>query len=374
MSAPGHARHRRAIAIWLLVCCGFVAALVLVGGWTRLTNSGLSMVEWRPVTGFIPPLSEAAWMAEFQAYQQTPEFRLVHSHFGLEEFKTIYWFEFTHRLLGRLTGLVFAVPLAWFLARRAVTGRLTLRLLGLLVLGGLQGFIGWWMVKSGLVDRPDVSAIRLAVHLGMAFLLFSALLWTALDVRASPGVAAPRPWLGRLAIGLWVFALVTAISGALVAGLDGGFTYNTFPLMGDRLVPAGLLAMRPVYLNPFENPVTAQFNHRLLAMTLVAAGVGSWLLARRLGVAGEARRAANALAIAVLVQASLGVATLLSVVWLPLASAHQLGALVLLGLTTWLAHSLRQPQCAEARSARDGILPDRNDPSCPHSEVVSARP
>ena len=182
MGAPRFEQDRKAIATWLLVCCGFVLAMLVVGGLTRLTNSGLSMVEWKPITGVIPPLSEAAWQQAFDQYKQYPEFKLVHFHFDLEAFKRIYWFEFSHRLLGRLTGLVFAVPLAVFALRRAIPGALGLRLVGLLLLGGFQGFVGWWMVKSGLADRPDVSALRLATHLGLALLLFSALFWTALGL------------------------------------------------------------------------------------------------------------------------------------------------------------------------------------------------
>ena len=182
MGAPRFEQDRKAIATWLLVCCGFVLAMLVVGGLTRLTNSGLSMVEWKPITGVIPPLSEAAWQQAFDQYKQYPEFKLVHFHFDLEDFKRIYWFEFSHRLLGRLTGLVFAVPLAVFALRRAIPGALGLRLVGLLLLGGFQGFVGWWMVKSGLADRPDVSALRLATHLGLALLLFSALFWTALGL------------------------------------------------------------------------------------------------------------------------------------------------------------------------------------------------
>ncbi len=333
---------RRSIALWLLVCAGMVVAMVLLGGWTRLTHSGLSMVEWKPLTGFIPPLSEEAWLREFEAYQQFPEYKLVHSHFELEDFKNIYWFEFSHRLLGRLTGLVFGIPLLWFAARGALDRALGLRLLGLLALGGLQGFIGWWMVSSGLVDRPDVSAIRLAIHLGMAFLLFCALLWTALDLLregARAAASGPGTALGGV---LWIWTFAVALSGALVAGLDGGYTYNTFPLMGGKLVPDGLIAMSPWWLNPFENPVTAQWNHRVLAVALTIAV----LLARgRLRRANpEARRVADVAALVVLTQASLGVGTLLSVVWLPLASSHQVGALVLLGTLTWLNHTLRRPR------------------------------
>ncbi len=333
---------RRPIAIWLLCSAAMVVLMVLVGGWTRLTNSGLSIVEWKPISGVIPPLSESAWLAEFDRYKQFPEFHKVHSHFELGDFKRIYFWEYSHRLLGRLTGLVFGLPLLFFTLKRALDRALTVRLVGLLFLGGLQGFIGWWMVKSGLSERADVSAVRLATHLGMAFLLFAALLWTALDL-LRVGARAGGPGAGtRIGAGLWVFVFLTVLSGALVAGLNGGHTYNTFPLMGGELVPPGLLAMQPWWLNPFENPVSAQWNHRVMAISLtVTALVARATLGR---ASPEARRAANVMVAVVLLQATLGVATLLSVVWAPLASSHQIGALTLLGVVTWLNHTLRRPR------------------------------
>lgn len=377
MNAPRFEQHRSAIATWLLVCCGFVLGMVVVGGLTRLTNSGLSMVEWKPVTGVVPPLSAEAWQRAFDQYKQYPEFKLVHSHFDLEAFKRIYWFEFSHRLLGRLTGLVFAVPLAIFTLRRAVPGPLALRLTGLLFLGGLQGFVGWWMVKSGLADRPDVSALRLATHLGLALLLFTALLWTALGLLKPTAGAAPLPEharLSRLLKGIWAWTLLTALSGAVMAGLDGGVGFNTFPLMNGYVVPPGLLLLEPAWLNLYENPALAQFNHRALAISLVTAIVALRLFARPLPLGRELRGALNALTAMALLQVSLGVATLLSVVWVPLAATHQLGALCLLGLATWANHAAARPLALPARAGHAEILAGGpGSEACPLSPAASAR-
>lgn len=377
MSAPRFDTHHRAIATWLIVCCGFVLAMLVVGGLTRLTNSGLSMVEWKPVTGVIPPLSEAQWQAEFEKYKQFPEFKLVHFHFELSDFKRIYAYEFSHRLLGRLTGLVFALPLAFFVARRAVPGALARRLVGLLALGSLQGFVGWWMVKSGLVDRPDVSALRLATHLGLALLLFSALLWTALDLLRTGTAPAPSPEQRRLALiqrGLWIWTFTTALSGALVAGLDGGVGYNTFPLMNGYVVPPGMFLLDPGWVNVYQNPVLAQFNHRGLAIGLVVAVLWTWSWARTVPLGPGQRRALNAQAAMALVQVTLGISTLLSVVWIPLAATHQLGALALLGLTTVCNHALWRPLASEAGAGHATILArGPGGEPCPLSPAVSAQ-
>lgn len=370
------------MATWLLVAAGFVLAMLVVGGLTRLTNSGLSMVEWKPVTGFIPPLTDAQWQVEFDKYKQFPEFKLVHFHFELSDFKRIYWFEFSHRLLGRLTGLVFAVPLVIFFARRAVPSGLAWRLNGLLALGGLQGFVGWWMVKSGLADRPDVSALRLATHLGLALLLFNALLWTALGLLKPGASAAPLPeqrWLARGGAALWVWTFCTALSGALVAGLDGGVGFNTFPLMNGYLVPPGLLMLDPPWLNLYENPVLAQFNHRGLAISLVVAVLIFHRRARALPLLDGQRRALDAVAVMALVQVALGVTTLLSVVWIPVAATHQLGALTLLGLMTVANHAVARPLAAGPLAAGPAsghatiLASGPGGEPCPLSPAVSAQ-
>lgn len=367
--SPGRLLRR-----WLLLCAGMIAAMVLVGGLTRLTHSGLSIVEWKPISGVLPPLSQEAWVAEFEHYKQYPEFTLVHSHFQLADFKAIFWFEYVHRLLGRLTGLVFGAPLLWFVAKKAIRRGLALRLGGLFLLGGLQGFIGWWMVRSGLADRPDVSAVRLAIHLGMALLLYVGILWTALDQRDGDPAPLASPALARAATALWAGVLLTALAGALVAGNDGGLTYNTFPRMGDGLVPPGLLAMTPWWLNPLRNPVTAQFDHRVLAISLATAVLGFRLAVSRAGIQGPARRAADLLVGVVLAQVSLGIATLLSVVWLPLASAHQLTALLLLTAATWQCHTLWRPRGAPLPATMGEEVPQARSTGWHPSETASARP
>ena len=320
-----------------------VAAMVCIGGLTRLTQSGLSMVTWDPVTGVIPPLSREDWEAAFAAYQQYPEYQKVNAHFTLADFQSIYWFEYLHRLLGRLTGLVYGLPLLWFLARRAIPRAMVPQLVGLLALGGLQGFVGWWMVASGLKDRPDVAQERLATHLGLAFLLFAALTWQARTLLVPADPTPPPARLRRVVTGLAVAVYLTALTGALVAGTDAGYSYNTFPWMNGAWVPQGYAAMSPLWRNWLDNPAAIQFNHRWIAITLVSAILATWAWSRRLDLGPDARRAMNTLAGAAVLQVSLGVATLLSVVWLPLASGHQLGALLLLAMATRATHALWRP-------------------------------
>ena len=333
---------RRAVGLWLLVCCGVVAALVLVGGLTRLTHSGLSMVEWRPLMGVLPPLGDAAWQEVFAKYQAYPEYRKINVGMTLDDFKRIFAFEYTHRLLGRGIGVVFGLPMVWFVARRRVSLRFGVRLLALFALGGTQGVVGWWMVRSGLVDRPDVSQYRLAVHFGLAVLIYVAILWTALGV-LRPRTAAIGPHtrgLARAAVGIAAAVYVTAISGAFVAGLDAGFAYNTFPLMAGRLVPPGLLLMEPWWRNAFESITTVQFDHRWLAKGVALAVLVLWWRARAARLPVRARRAMHVLAFAAAIQVALGITTLLTVVWVPAASAHQMGALALLTAATVAASEL----------------------------------
>lgn len=320
------------VQAWLVVLCLLVFVMVLLGGATRLTDSGLSMVEWQPLT-VLPPLGEDAWRAEFAKYQASPEFLHKNTFMTLGEFKGIFWLEYVHRLWGRLIGVAVAVPLVWFALRGAIGRRLGLRMAGLFVLGGLQGALGWYMVRSGLSGHPEVSQYRLAAHLGLAVLLYGALLWTALTLRR-PGGGLDS--VGKLAAALGGLVFVTVISGAFVAGLDAGLTYNTFPLMDGALVPRGLDLLDPAWRNHFENITTVQFQHRVLAVTVVlAVALGRGALAGRLGTARR-RLAANAVVVAVLGQAGLGIATLLLVVPVPLAVAHQGGALMVLTAVVWL--------------------------------------
>ena len=335
---------RRVIALWLLVCCAMIFAMVVIGGLTRLTHSGLSMVEWRPLTGLLPPLSAAEWEQAFAGYRQYPEYRALNDGMTLAEFKTIFWLEYVHRLWGRAIGVVFLAPFLYFLVRGRIERTLAPRLVAMFVLGGLQGLLGWYMVKSGLVDRPDVSHYRLAAHLGAAFLIYGYVFWVALGLlfreRAAEGEARLRG-LRRFALAVAALVVVTVLSGALVAGLDAGFSYNTFPLMDGRLVPDGMLAMQPAAANFLDNVITVQFDHRALAVTTAIMSVIAWAWARRAPLPARAALAFRALLAAALLQVALGIATLLSVVALPLAAAHQAGALVLFTAVLWVLHELR---------------------------------
>lgn len=325
----------RTLSIWLFAVAALVFMMVMVGGITRLTDSGLSMVRWEPVSGTIPPLSEAHWQAEFDAYKAYPEYTKINRGMTLPEFKRIFFWEYAHRLLGRVIGLAFAVPLLWFAVRRAIPKGYGRRLVLLLALGGLQGAIGWWMVASGLVDRPDVAQERLAIHLMAALCLLGALVWTALDMRALArpkriGAERPRGWIAPF-FGLLAVQL---IFGALVAGTDAGFAFNTWPKMGEYWVPPGLSAMEPVWRNLLDNRVTLQFVHRCIAILVAGAAV---LVGVRLIRAGG-RGPGGALIAMVLLQFTLGVATLLSGMALPVAVAHQSGAALLVIVSVVAAH------------------------------------
>ncbi len=326
--------------------------MVVIGGATRLTESGLSMVEWKPLT-MVPPLNDTQWQAEFAAYQTSPEYKLKNAGMSLAAFKTIYWFEFTHRLWGRLIGFAFAFPLLWFIWKGAVDRPLFFKLGGLFILGGLQGALGWFMVASGLVDRPDVSQYRLTAHLALAFAVYGLIVWVALDLFAKEGAETPStldPASRRLAVLLPFFALAVVGAGAFVAGINAGLIYNTFPLMDGRVIPEGLYAMQPWFMSAFEDATTVQFNHRVLAIMLVILVAVTWWRGRRTA-AGRTPGVLNAMLAMALVQAALGVSTLVLQVPLGLALAHQAGALVLFTLTVWFAHTQRGAHAVGARTA-----------------------
>ena len=338
-------RSHREVAIWLLIVALLVCAMVVLGGVTRLTGSGLSMTEWRPVTGWLPPLDLAGWNAAFDLYRQSPEYREINRGMSLDEFRTIFWFEYAHRLLGRVLGLVFMVPFVWFLAARKLSRRLAAWLAFILVAGGLQGVLGWFMVASGLVDRPSVSPFRLAMHLALAFAILGMLVWTAASLIRPPGygaaetgVSAPR----RRALWVLVLVCLTIVAGAFVAGLDAGLYYSTFPLMDGRLIPASWADMEPWWINPFLNPAAAQFNHRLLALAAVVVALLMWWSFRRSRLMARTRNLAAATALVAVAQAGLGIATLLLYVPVWLAALHQAGALVLFTLALLVVHSLRK--------------------------------
>jgi cytochrome c oxidase assembly protein subunit 15 len=333
----------RSIAVWLLACCALVFAMVVVGGVTRLTHSGLSIVEWQPIVGTIPPLDEKAWHEAFLKYQQTPEFRQVNPEMNLAGFKRIFWWEYFHRLLGRLIGAAFLLPLLWFAARGKIPRALTWKLGAVFALGALQGAMGWYMVQSGLVDDPRVSQYRLTAHLGMALLIYAAMLWIALDLLLprGPGTNASTPGSRRFAFALAALVFVMALSGGFVAGIRAGLAYNSFPLMNGHLVPPGMFVIEPWYLNFFSNMATVQFDHRLIAWLLAFLVPWFWLRVRRSGAPRRARLAADLLLAALALQIALGIATLLFVVPVPLAAAHQAGALLVFSASLFVAHSLK---------------------------------
>ena len=340
-AAEGPVAGRRLVAAWLLACCALVLAMVVVGGATRLTHSGLSIVEWQPFIGTLPPLSDADWAAQFEKYKLTPEFKLRNHDMDVEGFKSIFWWEYFHRLLGRLIGVAFFLPLAWFWVRGQLDRPLKWKLAGIFVLGGLQGAMGWYMVKSGLVDDPRVSQFRLTAHLGLALLIFAAMFWVAHGLLRPAASGAPRD-LRRAGLAFAVLVFAMALTGGLVAGIRAGFAYNTWPLMNGHWVPPEILLIEPWWRNFGYNMATMQFVHRTLALVVLAC---AWLLAWRVlatpASGREARLAAGTLAAAVLAQVTLGIATLLAVVPVGLGTAHQGGAVVVLACALWLARALR---------------------------------
>ncbi len=323
-----------AIAHWLFAVAALVFAMVVVGGITRLTESGLSITSWKPIAGTLPPLSDAAWMAEFRAYQRIPEYQLINRGMSLADFKGIYWWEYAHRLLGRVVGLAFLLPALWFAAVRAIPRGYGWRLAALFALGGLQGAIGWWMVASGLTERTDVSHIRLAVHLGNALLIIGGLVWTALDLRAHAR-GEPVGRMTPLAVGALLVLAGQLVLGAFMAGLNAGYAYNSWPLMGDRLFPEGVRMLAPAWTNVVDNPLVVQFAHRWWAFVALGAMI---LLARAARRAGD-RRASVALHMAVGIQILLGIATLVTGVDLWLGVLHQAVGALVVAAAVWCAHS-----------------------------------
>jgi cytochrome c oxidase assembly protein subunit 15 len=334
----------RAVAIWLFVCAAFTFAMVVVGGITRLTESGLSIVEWQPIVGTLPPLSDADWQALFAKYQATPQYQKVFTDIGLEGFKNIFWWEYAHRLLGRTIGLVFLIPFIYFLIRKRIQRTLSRKLWGLFALGGLQGAMGWYMVQSGLVDDPRVSHFRLTAHLGLALLIFSVEFWLAMGLLKER--AGKSSLFARAVLGL-VFLM--ALSGGFVAGMRAGHAYNSFPLMNGHLVPPEAFMLEPWWRNFLWNVATVQLVHRSLFWLLLVLIPLLWWQARRT----QAKIAVHHLLGLFLLQATLGIATLLLVVPVPLAALHQAGAVLLLAAALWTVHasSTRIPSTANAAAA-----------------------
>ena len=333
----------RPVAVWLFIVAALVLAMVVVGGATRLTDSGLSITQWKPVTGALPPMSAQDWADEFALYKQIPQYQQVNKGMTLEAFKTIYWWEWSHRLLGRLVGAAFALPFAYFLIRRELPRRLIVRCVGLFILGGLQGAVGWWMVASGLVDRVSVAPERLAIHLGLAFALLGALVWTALDAwSGAPRQTVPSPWMrGAWAlIGLIFFQILL---GALVAGTDAGLVYNDWPLMNGALFPQDY-ASDGLWATLAHSQAAVQFNHRMVAYLLTLVGlVMAWVASRSRYLPAEAKLLALATGGAILLQALLGVVTLVARVPVSLGMAHQVTAAIVLSLAVAFAWRVRRP-------------------------------
>jgi cytochrome c oxidase assembly protein subunit 15 len=324
----------RAIARWLAAVALLVFAMIVVGGATRLTDSGLSITEWKPIMGAIPPLSNADWERAFEKYKEIPEYHHVNKDMDLVGFKFIFWWEWAHRFLGRFVGLVFAAGLAWFWYKGALRPGLAPKLIGVLGLGALQGALGWYMVSSGLVDRVDVSQYRLAMHLGVAFLILGCLVWLVMELWPRPSEASQanatiaQRWLSRFLVAV---IFVQVLLGALVAGLKAGAAYNTWPDMNGALVPSGLFELSPWYLNVFENITTVQFNHRVAALLVLGLAVSlAWSFSTHPW--GRLRNSARLVAAAVVLQFALGIWTLLAAVPLHLGLLHQGGAAIVLAL------------------------------------------
>ena len=344
-ASPGRFSDRRLssdrpVALWLFAMAGMIFVMVGLGGATRLTGSGLSIMEWAPLSGALPPLSHAAWEKLFALYRTIPQSRLLHPGMGLAGFRHLFWLEYVHRLWGRLMGVAFLAPLLWFAWRGQIGRRLGLRLAGLFVLGGLQGAVGWFMVASGFAaDAVAVAPVRLMLHLGLALALYAAILWTALGLArrapaAIPGARSAR----RLAVGATLSLALTMLAGSLVAGTHAGFAYNSFPLMEGHLVPPDYAALHPFARNLVANLAAVQFDHRLLATLTLLVSLAAALAAARLG---RVRRAAMAFGALVVLQYGLGIATLLLIVPTGLAVIHQLNAVLALTAALVLLHGLR---------------------------------
>lgn len=352
------ARDRRAIRLWLYAVCVLIFAMVIVGGATRLTESGLSITEWEPIHGVIPPLSVAEWEEELEKYRQIPEYQLINKGMSLEEFKVIYWWEWGHRLLGRVIGLAFFVPMVVFWARGQIEGWLKPWLVVGFLLGGLQGVIGWWMVASGLADRVDVSQYRLATHLTLACIIFAYLYGFARYLALVPpghraDASGARPFAGAAAALVAVLFLQIFLGG-LVAGLKAGHTYNTWPLMDGAFIPSGLWLMAPAWINHFENVLTVQFQHRMAGYVLVGFGLVLAAMILRRAQAAHLRAAAVVAAATLLVQMVIGIATLVGQIPFGLALAHQGFVVVVIAavMEVWARARFLAPQPVPAQALR----------------------
>ena len=341
MLSNQQAHYDRQIASWLILCAAVIFGMILLGGVTRLTDSGLSMVEWKPLMGVVPPMSEQAWLETFDKYKQYPEYQKINKGMSMDAFKSIFMYEYLHRVLGRLIGVLFFFPMLFFALKGRVRAGLMPKLWVLFILGGCQGLLGWYMVKSGLVDRPDVSQYRLTAHLGLAVLIYAYMLWVIFDlVFPNRGLAEGRH--GGFSLTLVALVFLMILSGGLVAGTDAGYAYSTWPLMGDSFVPQGLYATTPAWLAMFEDITTIQFNHRMFAYVLV--GLIGFFAVKVLagGVAARGKLAVVLVLLALALQVTLGISTLLLHVPVAIAAAHQGGAVLLLSAMLFAAHGLQR--------------------------------
>ncbi|MBT4838509.1 MAG: heme A synthase [Methylococcales bacterium] len=333
----------KAMSVWLLICCFMIFSMVVLGGLTRLTGSGLSMVEWEPLMGIVPPLNQEQWVDVYEKYQQSPEYQKINHNMGLNAFKQIFWFEYSHRVLGRLIGMVFLIPFLIFSLKRCVPKKLIPQFIIMFVLGGLQGLLGWYMVKSGLVNNPHVSQYRLTAHLSAALLIYAYIFWIALDlikVNTELKITRELTHLRRFIVFIGFILLVTIMSGGLVAGLKAGHSYNTFPLMAGQWIPDAILQLQPWWLNVLENGATVQFDHRVLAIASFCLVIGFVLYSKKYELNQRTTTAINLMALMVVIQVGLGISTLLLRVPIVLASAHQAGAVILFTITLYVIHDL----------------------------------
>jgi cytochrome c oxidase assembly protein subunit 15 len=340
--ASGRALSMKPVRVWLFTVAALIFVMVSIGGATRLTGSGLSITEWQPIMGAIPPLTDAAWQDAFDKYRQIPQYQHVNQGMSLSAFKFIYWWEWSHRFLARLVGVVFFVPFVYFVFAGRIAWALAPKLGIIFLLGGLQGFIGWYMVSSGLAGRVDVSQYRLALHLSLAILILGAVLWIAFGLRDLPPAQRAASSLRGYGSAKVVLGLVflQIVAGAFVAGMKAGAGYNTWPLMEGRIIPDGLLALHPRWANLFENALTVQFNHRIIAYVLFGAALWQvWRIVQHTsGSAGQP--SAMALLLAITAQIALGIWTLLARVPIELGLAHQAGAVTVFWIAVWHLHAL----------------------------------
>ena len=334
-------RDKRAVAIWLLICCALVYTMVVLGGVTRLTGSGLSIVNWDPIMGVLPPLNAEQWQDTFELYQQSPEFQKINSHMSVDDFKGIFWLEFIHRLLGRTIGIVFLAPFLFFLMVGKIRKAETPKYLLMFVLGGLQGVLGWYMVKSGLVNNPHVSQYRLTAHLMAAFAIYAYMFWVALGLLFPARSNKPHALYGRT-LALMTLATVTVVSGGFVAGLKAGLAFNTFPLMNGKWIPDQLFALQPAWSNLFDNLVTVQFNHRVLAISTLVAVILFWVSARGKPMPPRLALGVHTLLAVTVLQVVLGILTLLMRVPVHLAATHQAVAVLVFTAVLYLCHGFRR--------------------------------